>query len=175
MREWTVSVTWEAASPVTAADLERMLDVTDVVAGEPGQTRLESTLTVQAGDPGSAAAKAFTTVKKGIAGEFVSLEVMTTEEQDRRLAEPAFPELVGVTEIAKALGISRQRASALQKSEGFPAPVATLASGPIYRRSDLSRFEETWPRRKGRPPKSAPGLVEAAPYGSSTDSGRIVS
>jgi hypothetical protein len=84
----------------------------------------------------------------------VRADVMTYEEQDRELATPNFPELVGVSEVAELLNVSRQRASALAKSSGFPAPVAVLAAGPVWTRPSLNRFVDEWPRKNGRPPKA---------------------
>jgi hypothetical protein len=85
----------------------------------------------------------------------VRAEGLTFDEQDRELDSPNFPELAGVSEIADILGVTRQRASALAKTTDFPAPVATLASGPVWTRPSLNRFVDTWPRRDGRPPKLA--------------------
>jgi hypothetical protein len=65
-------------------------------------------------------------------------------------------QLVGVSELAAALGVSRQRASELRTRPGFPAPVADLSSGPIWRAEQLHRFTETWQRKPGRPRKNAP-------------------
>jgi len=84
-----------------------------------------------------------------------AVEVMTVEEQDRRLAEPAIPQLAGVTEVAEMLGVSRQRASALTAHPAAPTPVARLASGPVYVRDSWCRFAETWPRRGGRPRRAS--------------------
>ncbi len=44
------------------------------------------------------------------------------EELDRRIQESNAPELVGVAELASLLSVSRQRASELARSRGFPAP-----------------------------------------------------
>jgi hypothetical protein len=85
--------------------------------------------------------------------QVVAVEVMTFLEQDRQLAQPSMPELVGVAEVAEVLGVSRQRASELRGRPGFPSPVADLASGPVWSRPSLDRFVETWERRAGRPPK----------------------
>ena len=85
----------------------------------------------------------------------VRAEALTFEEQDRELESPNFPELVGVSEIADILGVTRQRASALAKTASFPVPVATLASGPVWTRPSLNRFIDEWPRREGRPPTTA--------------------
>jgi hypothetical protein len=64
-------------------------------------------------------------------------------------------ELVGVTELAEMLGVTRQRASELRTRPGFPAPIADLASGPVWKSSSLRRFVDTWERRPGRPRKAS--------------------
>jgi prophage regulatory protein len=46
-------------------------------------------------------------------------------------------QLMGVTEVATKLGISRQRVTQLADSPGFPQPVAVLASGRIWEAGDL--------------------------------------
>jgi predicted DNA-binding transcriptional regulator AlpA len=71
--------------------------------------------------------------------------------------------LVGVSEIAKMLGVTRQRAVQLVGDYGdFPAPTAVLASGRIWEREAV----ETWignhaDRRPGRP-KRQPGETREA-------------
>jgi predicted DNA-binding transcriptional regulator AlpA len=55
-------------------------------------------------------------------------------------------DLVGLTEIATVLEVSRQRVDQLSRVPGFPVPVAELASGRIWLRSDI----EEWARREGR-------------------------
>jgi predicted DNA-binding transcriptional regulator AlpA len=54
--------------------------------------------------------------------------------------------LMGVTEIANLLGISRQRVSQLARTETFPEPVARLSGGIIWERADIER----WAREAGR-------------------------
>ncbi len=46
-------------------------------------------------------------------------------------------ELVGAAEIAKMLGVSRQRVFQLTSRPTFPAPVASLAMGKVWRASDV--------------------------------------
>lgn len=82
------------------------------------------------------------------------VEAVTFDEQDRRLAEPAFPELVGVGELAAILGVSRQRASDIQSKPGFPEPVAVLRAGPVWTRPSVQRFLDEWERKPGRPRKT---------------------
>ncbi|HMJ75484.1 MAG TPA: hypothetical protein VK507_05900 [Iamia sp.] len=56
-------------------------------------------------------------------------------------------DLMGTTEIAKLLGVSRQRADQLSRTDGFPDPVAEIAAGRIWLRADV----EAWARESGRP------------------------
>ncbi|MDA8296879.1 MAG: DNA-binding protein [Actinomycetota bacterium] len=55
-------------------------------------------------------------------------------------------DLVGLTEIAAMLGVSRARAHQLAESDGFPVPVSEIAAGRIWRREDVER----WARETGR-------------------------
>jgi len=120
-----------------------------------GADRIEATLTAEGDTPLAALEAIVTRVLEVIPGELVAAEIMTFAEQDRRLAEPARPELVGIAEIAEILGVSRQRASQLQTKPDFPGPTATLRAGPVWYAGDISRFADTWARKGGRPAKSA--------------------
>jgi predicted DNA-binding transcriptional regulator AlpA len=56
-------------------------------------------------------------------------------------------DLVGLSEIAEMLGLSRQRVHQLvDTDETFPKTVAEINAGRIWRRSDVER----WARRVGR-------------------------
>ncbi|HXF72238.1 MAG TPA: helix-turn-helix domain-containing protein [Actinomycetota bacterium] len=83
-------------------------------------------------------------------GEVEYVEAVTDERLRRDLEEPQDTYL-GVSEVARLLGVSKQRVSELRSRPDFPAPVAELASGPLWRGSQLRRFVESWPRRPGRP------------------------
>lgn len=54
--------------------------------------------------------------------------------------------LMGLAEVARALGVSRARADQLARQVGFPAPVATLIGGRIWEREAV----EAWARKAGR-------------------------
>lgn len=79
------------------------------------------------------------------------IEAETADELDKRLAADGVPELLGVTELAGALGVIKQRISELTESGRFPAPIARLKAGPVWQRSAIARFVRRWPRRAGRP------------------------
>ena len=55
-------------------------------------------------------------------------------------------DLVGLTEIAEMLGVSRQRVHQLAVTEGFPLPAADLASGRVWERKTI----EKWAKATGR-------------------------
>jgi predicted DNA-binding transcriptional regulator AlpA len=57
------------------------------------------------------------------------------------------PDLVGVHEIAQLLGVSRQRVDQIVHSDDtFPQPVAEIAAGRIWNRSEIER----WLAERGR-------------------------
>jgi predicted DNA-binding transcriptional regulator AlpA len=56
-------------------------------------------------------------------------------------------DLIGLSEIAELIGVSRQYADRLVKSDpAFPAPVSVIRAGRIWRRADV----EKWARKAGR-------------------------
>ena len=57
-------------------------------------------------------------------------------------------ELVSTVEIAELLGLTRQRIDKLSRSDTFPAPVASLAIGRVWRRDDVVG----WAQQTGRLP-----------------------
>lgn len=61
--------------------------------------------------------------------------------------------LVGISEIAQMLGVTRQRAVQLVADySDFPAPTASLAAGRIWRRRQVEAWMNKHPERKpGRP------------------------
>lgn len=83
-------------------------------------------------------------------GGIARVDVMTDPYLDRSLeVEPE--RYAGVSEVAALFGVSRQRVAELRTKRGFPAPIAELRAGPVWKVSSLSRFLEEWERRPGRP------------------------
>lgn len=166
MTSWTVRLDAHTIYPLTDEQVGTLLERLEPYGGAlavDGSGRLEEvTMSIDdAPDPLEAAAAAGAALDVATAnlnGEILGtlltgVEVITWAEDDRRLAQPAYPELVGVTELAQLLGVSRQRASELQKRPGFPAPVQILAAGPVWPRAWIERFVGTWERKPGRPRK----------------------
>jgi predicted DNA-binding transcriptional regulator AlpA len=55
-------------------------------------------------------------------------------------------ELLGLSELAALLGVSRQRADQLARQKGFPEPFATLRGGRLWLKEDVER----WAHETGR-------------------------
>ncbi len=87
----------------------------------------------------------------------VGYELQASDDLDRSLGEINVPELVGVAELAQILNVSKQRASELARSPGFPKPFALLASGPVWKKGAVARHMGAWERRPGR--KKVPALA----------------
>lgn len=81
----------------------------------------------------------------------VRVSAITDDELEAAFARPAFPQLVGIREIAELLGVTPQRASTLCRSSSFPVPVAELRAGPIWMAHSVRLFLEEWKRLPGRP------------------------
>ena len=60
------------------------------------------------------------------------------------------PEVVGVSEAAAILGWDRRRVATYAARGAFPTPIATLASGRVWRRTDVEAFARDRRRRPGR-------------------------
>jgi predicted DNA-binding transcriptional regulator AlpA len=86
---------------------------------------------------------------------YVELEVKTEAALDAELSEPTFPEVVGATEAARMLGVSRQRLYQLAERDDFPPPMVQLAAGPVWLTNSIRAFEGSWDRRPGR--RARPG------------------
>lgn len=160
MSEWSVAIT--VSSPGDGRDLDG--DVARISAELDGLAPTVSVgseaATVRVALDGNmvrdALARALVEVRAaldevGWPHEVRHVEAVEWSEFERRLDNPTYPELVGITEIAQLLGTSRQRASELARSSRFPSPLAELAAGPVWLKPTVTRFAEDWDRRPGRP------------------------
>lgn len=88
-----------------------------------------------------------------------AIAVQPTEQHQALLAHPPEMDLLSVGDAAQVLGVSATRViQLLQKTPGFPAPVAKPRSGPIWTRASIEAFRtrrENHPLAAGRPRKHA--------------------
>jgi len=87
----------------------------------------------------------------GAPAELVKVELLTEEWRELEAQHPPLPELLAATDVAKVLGVSRQRVSQLQRGHrDFPRAVAHTGAGSLWVRSAVDRFAAVWDRRPGR-------------------------
>lgn len=162
----TVEVDLDAARPY---DLEELADLLaghhGAAAGDLSEATLE--FDVDADSPGRAAVCGQEIAEDLLprVGAHVmalrSVRAMSVAEQERFVASPAVPALVDVAEVARQLGVTKQRVAQLRNRPDFPDPVAELDARPVWTEASVACFVQSWHRRPGRRPKTA--SVEAAP------------
>jgi hypothetical protein len=180
MTEWTAVVDWTyPLSPNTAQVDEWMAKLDGLSAAihdEPAddlardRVRCAATISFEASSLRQATTEALRLVENATGLKATGVSVLTSREFDRRLEEPQFPTLVGYTEIAKDLGVSRQRAREIATTaKGFPAVAVETANGPLYVKRQVDAFTKRWDRKVGRPsvasmstPASSPSPAEGA-------------
>lgn len=159
--DWTVSI--EVAGDLAAeqVDLERVDALADYHAvTTAARRRYGAQFDVHAPTAERATEAALSTFcaaahKVGLPGwPVVHVELMMVDDQQAALEEPAFPDVLGVTEAAQMLGVSRQRLAQLEGRRDFPEPMVRLAAGPGVAASSIEGFERRWDRRPGRPTKA---------------------
>jgi hypothetical protein len=169
--EWSVEIDLVHGVRDRAALHERAIDLTEGLRAQAASVRfsertLSVRLSVEAGDVGSAVIRGVRTVSRAARhARLPGMEAVARAEAESagrladRLAGPDGPNLAGISEIAAVLGVSKQRASQLAKSDRFPPPISRLASGPIWKLGTVVGFAAEATRRPGRPPRPKPESV----------------
>jgi len=158
--EWTAQITIETSDPLDEPALvalgvaaeERDATVANRAEG-PGYTVI---VDVQAGELLAAARDAvrFARDELGadLSGQVVDLRVTRPEWFEAAARRPDFPPLASAADAAEILGVSRQRVHQLAASNTrFPAPVARVATGPLWTVPAIEHFNRIWERKPGRP------------------------
>jgi predicted DNA-binding transcriptional regulator AlpA len=171
--EWRVRVEARGPEPLATGEdsiatfLAQLADRGGTVAGGPGLDTYSAQLTVEAPTPGHAVTLCVELIRRAaaVAGlpewPVVHAQATGADEHNRQLAIPIPSELVGISEIAAILGVSRQRAHALVRRSDFPEPIARLASGSVWTRPSIDLFVESWKRKPGRPSKEEAENLDA--------------
>ncbi len=133
--------------------------MTLAVANIPDAGQATVTLHVEDDSPVDAGATALAQIMTALElGRLLAFEVVAEIEYERRASLPTMPELVGASEAAEILGVSRQRVHQLYRENAmFPAPLVQVAMGPLWDRKAIEAFRRRWERRPGRPRVSQRG------------------
>lgn len=89
----------------------------------------------------------------------LALEVLRFEEYERRALHPTLPVMVGASEVADMLDVTRQRVHQLRSHPDFPAPLVEVAMGPLWDARAVEKFAREWERKPGRPVVRIAGVV----------------
>jgi hypothetical protein len=170
--EWSVRVEVRRPESVATGEdsiatfLAQLANRSAAVADGPGSDTYSVQLSIDVPTPVHAVARGVEVVRRAaaVAGlpewPVVHAQATAADELDRKLT-PDLPELVGTSEIAVILGVSRQRAHALAHRDDFPEPIARLASGSVWARPSIDFFAESWKRKPGRPSKEEADKLDA--------------
>jgi hypothetical protein len=143
LTDWCFSITTSGTKGVSEEMalrvLDRLADYSPAVSIRPPD-QVGATFTVSTLTPTMAALEGLRLFDEALGPDgrdygVDDLEVSTYEALETRWADEG--DLVGVTEIAKMIGLSRQRAGQLTKRPDWPEPYARLASGPAWRRAEV--------------------------------------
>lgn len=160
-KDWAVTVDFELAADLTEEMVDGLLQLLSPrgAALAVPDRGVGVTLTCEgARDALTAATRGADVVEKALVEvgaqplRVAGVEAITIEEQDRRLAEPAFPELVGAAAAGELLGVSRQRVHQLAAEHSdFPPPILRIPRlGSLWLAEGIHAFGARWERRAGR-------------------------
>lgn len=115
-----------------------------VTSGPDAEGRVGATVAVEGADLLEAARTAVAAVAEALEalGAAGTIELLEVAPRGRGAAAP---ELLGASDVARLLGLSRQRVyQLLEEREDFPRPVVELARGSLWRRQEV----EAWGRSR---------------------------
>lgn len=161
MTDWVVRITVRTPKPFfteeLAADLaERLHPHSGTVSWFPDA--ITGSFVVEVATPARAVSIGAAAMRRALAWQkdmrIVLAEAKMFDELERELSLPVAPELVGLSEAAEILAVSKQRVAELAREGRLPAPVAGLAGGNVWTRASIEAFLRHWDRRPGRPKRA---------------------
>ncbi|WP_143020327.1 hypothetical protein [Sinosporangium album] len=159
MQTWQVEVTLISRAPLAEEHRDRITTALSgpvIIADDNRNGTMSITFRVRAESRDRAvfeASSALTDAARQTLGDILPF-LGISAGRDGGTASELAPSLVGYIEISTLLGVSRQRARELAEKHGlFPAPVARLATGPVFTLESVQEFLSKWERKGGRPPK----------------------
>lgn len=154
--EWIIRISYPGVRTLDQlTQLENDFEATDIDVSVAAQPQIEQ-WTLTAGSFAESGMALFHElqrylVKFDIHDDPLAIEFMTLAEYERRADEPTLPVLVGSSEVAEILGVSRQRVHQLRTHPGFPSPLVEVAMGPLWDERAVEAFARDWARKPGRP------------------------
>jgi predicted DNA-binding transcriptional regulator AlpA len=142
-------------------DLDALLDglpVDAALAFRPENREISATCCVTAADVYEAADRGRTTLATAMHKLSIKkladteIHAIDWDSHERGLETSNFPDIVSAPEVAEILGVSRQRVHQLIGDHpAFPPPIVRVGSGPLWLRTTIEAFNQSWVRKPGRP------------------------
>ncbi|MDN5860792.1 MAG: hypothetical protein L0H84_19485 [Pseudonocardia sp.] len=160
MRAWRLEVWWTVPRPLAPDRLEQLVTEADTVAGwvlARHPLGLSIAARVRTARPHDAlgwfAGRADGWLRQRVGGtRILAMRACTEEIVAAELAHPDVPPLASAADVAQLLGVPRRRVQHLYSNDPlFPAPVARVATGPLWTVSAIRGY------RRARPAEDADG------------------
>ena len=162
MSSWSVAIEASLTEDLTADEISVLHDELQQFAPSVG-TNEDGSLGVQLAIEARTVTGAVDTASKalrdalrsaGLKVTVVAVQAMPWEKFEESLRSPVVPQLVGVSEIAEMLAVSKQRVTQLSERDDWPPAVARLSAGPVWTEKSVDHFKRNWQRKRtGRPKK----------------------
>ncbi len=160
MRDWNVELHRETGRGDPDRDaldtyLDQLVDQHAALSVTP-QGRVSARLTVAVADPAAAVSLALeaedaAAAAADLGGYVTAVTVADAATPDGEATWIRTP-LLGLTDIGKVLGVTRQRAAELAKEHAlFPPAVVRSSTGSLFEEAAISAFKDSWERKVGRP------------------------
>lgn len=166
--EWDVTVDLDVDE---GRPLEEIADdLVGLLSGAEGvvsivRSTLAIALTVDAADANTAVTRATERILGALAtlrlpsasarARIVGVAAKRADIAAAELDHPTFPEMLGLSEVAALLGVSKQRIAELRTTGRLPMPIADLRAGPVWPKPAIERWLAAWERKPGRPRKAS--------------------
>lgn len=153
--EWQVFVTASVSKPLSARDIDALVDEFDphagVIAANPGGMECEITMAMGADccEKASCIAMGLVASSRILSDPTImSLEVYEWERAMAKMDKyPVVPDVVGYADIAKIANVSRQGARSFRKSKTFPRPILETSQGPLFDKNAVLAWNRARVRR----------------------------
>jgi hypothetical protein len=155
MSTWSIEFDLDMGHPGTAEEAMSIEVSTESIAVSGAPFGLVASAWVDAAtweDAAEFGHKIAQTTLEPFRGCITQVRVRTEQRVDDELARPTIPTLLGASEVAAMLGVSRQRVHQLHRENpAFPAPLVEVAMGPLWDEQAIDKFARQWERKPGRP------------------------
>lgn len=157
-KDWQVTLDLKANDDIDEGTLFDLMEeygrhgAAATLGPDPRCASLTMTITAETGvDALSNALNLLSTSKALPETEVTGFEVTEWNDVERRNREPVFPKVVGYAEIARMVGVSRQRAYKFPEIDTFPKPVIETSQGPLYSEAAVAAWAANRETKAGRP------------------------